>query len=165
MVHTRRLTDADRIELIDLFAKGYTVRRIREHLTEKLGGSPTDQQLMQLATLYADDIDGYRRQLSKDTLSRGLAIKSERIRRLAELAETWETKAQLETKSAGVYLSALKQIQSETDAIGFTGVLPEDDKWGQLLLSLRDKVKQESNRPLTSGDAGGDGDGGGNGTS
>ena len=133
-------------ELMHLFARGYTVRHIRKWFNKRAlemgdpNAVPNEQQLLQFAVRYADDIDGIRQQLAEDVLRAGLAKKEERVRRLSEVAETLEPAALdgVNLKAVESYRRLLKDIRDETDPLGLTIILP-DDRWHLLLTDLSEK--------------------------
>lgn len=141
-----RLNMDELTELMHLFARGYTVRYIRKWFNKRAlsMGDPTavpnEQQLLQFAVRYADDIDGIRQQLAEDVLRAGLAKKEERVRRLSEVAEVLEPAAMdgANLKATESYRRVLKDIRDETDPLGLTIILP-DDRWAQLLTDLNEK--------------------------
>jgi hypothetical protein len=143
-------------ELIVFFARGYSIRYIRAWLTRRaaeLGRPslvPSEQQLLRLAVDYAPNIEEVREELAQDTLTRGLARKEERVRRLSEMAESIEGQAQsgANLKASEMYRRALRDIKDEMEPIAIPIILP-DDKWAQLLSGLREKRElPESQRPL-----------------
>jgi uncharacterized protein YjaZ len=136
-----QLTDDQRLLMIMLFARGYTVRRIQLVLAQE-HVEMSAQELLLGAVQYAPDVEQVQRQLAESAFKRGLAKKDERVRRLSELAEKWEDKAGVEAKAAGVYLRTLDQLKEETVGIGQTVPLDEDDPWAKLLKQLRKSEPQ-----------------------
>jgi hypothetical protein len=141
-----RLNMDELTELMHLFARGYTVRYIRKWFNKRalqMGDPhavPNEQQLLQFAVKYADDIDGIRSQLAEDVLRAGLAKKEERVRRLSETAENLEPAAMegSNLKAVESYRRILKDIRDETEPLGLTIILP-DDRWHQLLSDLSER--------------------------
>jgi len=130
------LNKDERFRLMELFARGYTARTIGKLMLKDFQVMISDQILLQGAVLYADDIEEYRKELGKVAINTGLARKEERVRRLGELAESWEESAQSSTKAAGVYLKTLGQIQEETEPLGLVVPVDKDDPWKQLLQQI-----------------------------
>lgn len=140
--------------VIEMFARGYTVRTIAKRLEdpELLGRVPSADELIRLTMDYATDIEQARADISKLVLERGLALKEERLLRLTELAEAYEKPAVGgNVKSAGVYLRTLKQIQEEVEPLGMLLIHPELDPWGRMLLSLREASQSKPTPQLESG--------------
>jgi hypothetical protein len=121
---------------MELFARGYTARTIGKFMLEEFAVVIADSTILQGAVLYADDIETYRKEIGKLAVNTGLARKEERLRRLSELAESWEEPAKENTKAAGVYLKTLDQIKEETDPLGHIVPVDKDDTWLQLLQQL-----------------------------
>jgi len=142
MARSKAITIAHRRLVIEMFARGYTVRTIRKRLTAEMGREPSEQELLRLSVAYADDIDKARGEVAELALSRGLAVKAERVLRLGELAEEWEEGAKTDPKAAGVYLKTLDQINKEIEPLHIHINLPKDDPWVQLMESLRESARE-----------------------
>jgi len=137
------LPDEVLLAVIDLFARGYTIRFIRNELTKALARvrsePPSEQELMQLAVMYADDIDKYRLELAQTTLRLSLARGEQRLSRLNLLAEQWEASAQDNPKAAAVYLRTMEALRREAQDAGIKPMITQDDPWMQILSQLRPK--------------------------
>ena len=138
MSKTLALNSDIRLAVIEWFARGFTVRRIRAKLLVEYEYESSEQELMRLSIAYADDVEQARREISEMVLERGLASKTERVLRLSELAESWEDRAHSEAKAAGVYMRALKQVHEEIEPLGLTVLIPTSDPWGKLISDLRE---------------------------
>ena len=147
MSKTLALNSDIRLAIIEWFARGFTVRRIRAKLIKTYDYESSEKELMRLSIAYADDVEQARREISEMVLERGLASKSERVLRLSELAESWEDRAHTEVKAAGVYQRTLKQIHDEVEPLGLTIVVPSSDPWGQLMLELKEARSQSTPIP------------------
>lgn len=135
------MTNAIRRKVIEMFARGYTVRAIKLAITDMMGREPSDNVLMRIAVAYSSDIEQAREDIAEMALTRGLAAKEERVSRLNMLAESWETKAATEPKAAAVYLRTLKQIQEEIEPLNIRIRLPVGDPWGELLQQLKESAQ------------------------
>lgn len=137
-----RLTKEQFATFMGLLARGYTARMIRKHMDEEHSVVLSDAQILYAGVQYAAEIQGIRLTLDKMTLRTGLARSEERIRRLSELADSWEDKARgdqeaASTRAAQVYVRTLEQIQKETDALGLHTAVSDDDPWVTLLNKLK----------------------------
>ena len=139
----RALPDEVILAVVDLFARGYSTRFIRAELTKALArvrtAPPSDQELMQLAVMYAADIDKYRVELAQITLRTSLARGEQRMNRLNQLAEQWEVAAMESPKAAAVYLRTMEQLRREGQDAGIRPMITEDDPWMKILSQLRPK--------------------------
>lgn len=147
----RQLNLQQRRAIIEMFARGYTVRHVKQYLMLELQCEPSDDLLMRIAVEYSDDIEAAREQLAEMVFARGLATKPERLTRLTELAESWEARAQAEPKAASVYLKTLDQIRAEVEPLGWLLSSPKSDPWGQLLGELRDSARTSGRTVGTTG--------------
>lgn len=137
---------------------------------------PREDELMRLALNYSDDIDQAREDLAALALTRGLAVKEERLLRYTELAESWEDAAvdgvpiivkvddplnpgtsipieigrQLDPKAAKVYQDTLKAIKEEVEPLGLALIVPPSDPWGQLLTKLSQQAEASNQGQPTS---------------
>jgi hypothetical protein len=145
-----RMTDEFAMFVIELFARGYTVRTIRRKIQEKMQMDPTEKDLLRLAILYAEDIEKYKKELAEMVFTSGLGIASERLSRLSELAESWEDKATKDPKAAQVYLKTLETIQREVAPLNLVVQIPSTDPWFQILSKLRGQSRQLSPPTTTS---------------
>lgn len=134
----RKLDDTLLREVLVLFSQGYTIRYIRNFLEEKTDITPTETELLQIASYFGKDVEALRDQMAEQVLTTGLGRKEERVRRLGELAEEWEERAKISDKAAKVYQNTLKQIQNETEPLGIRVIIPKDDPWYQLMQQLQD---------------------------
>jgi hypothetical protein len=138
------LKDDHRMKLVEWFARGYTVRQVRINLAQLLN-VPAEQigesDLLKLGILYSENIQQVRIEL--DTLIRqtGLVSKEERLRRLNDLAESWEERAQTGDKAASVYLKTLDQIRGEIEPVGGLGLPEKQNPWYLLLSELVAQTK------------------------
>lgn len=141
------LHQSDLIEVQTLFAHGYTIRYIRNWLFQRaaefgrMDMVPTEQDLLRLAALYAEDIEKVREELAKDTLQRGLARKEERISRLTQAAETIEPQVMDGTnlKATEMFRRLIKDIATEVDGLNIRIMMP-DDPWALLLIDLKERA-------------------------
>jgi len=151
-----KLTDAQRNALILLYARGYTARRIAAVMLSQYGVTLTDPQILYGGVCYAESVDAIRGELAESALTKGLALRSERVRRTSELAEAYEGDALSymddkgvyhpgSTKAAGVVLKAYDQIADEMEEIGLQEEVVREDPWYKILKQM---APQEQNRPL-----------------
>lgn len=147
-ISLRRLNQDQRFKLVELFARGYTARYIRERLLEDAGIELSDAEVLQGAVLYAEDVTRYRKEINTATMQVGLARKEERVRRLGELAESYEEPAKSNPKAASVYLKTIHQIAEEVEPLKLHVEIDVEDPWFKLLTSLRpDKPQDQTPLP------------------
>jgi len=157
MTAIQSLHKNDLINVMVLFARGYTIRYIRNYLVQlaaeygRVDMVPTEQDLLKLAALYSDDIEKVRAELAKDTLSRGFARKEERILRLSIAAENIEPAALsgLNLKATEMYRRLIKDVAVEVEGLNIR-ILTPDDPWAQLLNNLKEKADSQETMPNTS---------------
>jgi len=169
-------TNEQRLFVITLFARGYTIRYIRTAIQKHFGRVPREDELMRLALDYSDDVEQVREDLAAMALTRGLAAKEERILRLTEMAEAWEgdaidgtpiyedvmdpttnqptgRKVMVGTikdpRAAKVYLDTIKQVKEEVEPLGLQLLVPPSDPWGKLLLELQEASQQQMSQQST----------------
>jgi len=140
---TRFSKDQLRAVLI-MFARGYTAAKIRKFFREEYQLEITDQKILELAIAYDRDVVSYREELNRRALKQGVIKTSERVARLNEIIEAWEDRAKVDPKAAGIYIRAIGSVREEAVEAGRTGLLPEDDPWGQLLIKLKSAGKAHS---------------------
>lgn len=152
---------ANREELIQWVARGYTLRRIHHlALQDHWPVLPTIRVLINLRNAAKDPELAARVLSERDSsegavLTFGLARKAERIRRMSQLAERIEDKLGIDSpeaeyeehqqrpipeKLAKLYLDVQKQIQSETETLGIKLKINPDDEWLVLLRDLKDRT-------------------------
>jgi len=142
-----RLHLEDLQEVIVLFARGYTMGKIRKHLMTlaaehgRMDLVPTEMDLLKLAIRYSDDVELVRQNLARDVLTRGLARKEERILRYTEMAESLEDAAMsgMNLKASEAYRRVLRDVREEVDGLNIKILLPGDE-WAQLLQGLKEKA-------------------------
>lgn len=157
MTALQTLDQSDLIEVMTLFARGYTIRHIRKFLVGKAASLgrpdmvPTEQDLLTMASRYSDDIEKHRTELAQDALARGLARKEERITRLTWAVESVETDALtgLNLKATEMYRRLIKDIGTEVEGLNIRILMP-DDPWAQLLSKLKEPDALTENTPSTS---------------
>jgi ribonucleotide reductase alpha subunit len=129
--------------IVQLFARGYTLRAIKKKVLLEYEKELTDTELLRYMDRYAPDIMAYQEQADQITLTTGLAKKEERVARLSELAEELEDDAlKGNPKLAPIYLRTLKQIQEEMEPLGINVSLPPNDPWRILLENLREVAQR-----------------------
>ena len=137
-----QLTPEAMLELATLYARGYTARYIGMKLKQDFQVDVPEAYIVKAAFELKDQIHTLRVQAAEDVLSRGVARREERVIRLNELAESWEERAQTETKAAGVYLKVLGQVAEETSEWSMSEYAMRNDPWANLLRNLREKGPQ-----------------------
>lgn len=135
-------SQAHTLIIVEMLARGYQLRTIKNKLKDELSVELTDTELLQYLNTFGEEIDLYREQFTQMTLTTGLADISERVRRLSELAENYEDSAMGgNTKAAGVYLKTLSQIKEEMQPLGITIQNP-NDPWIQMVQELQETSRQ-----------------------
>jgi hypothetical protein len=143
---TLDLQQDELLQVVEFFARGYTIRYIHNHLMRRAAERsrpdlvPEPQDLLRLAVRYADNIEQIRGELAKDALRVGLARKEERIRRLSEAAEAIEPQviSGMNLKATEGYRKLLQSIHDEVEPLKLIVITP-DDPWAQLLTSLKER--------------------------
>jgi hypothetical protein len=148
-----------------LIARGYTVRRIIERVMQEENHIIDAETVLKIATSEENlpMIEAIRAEIAERALTQGIASKEERLTRLQELADSWESSATSgqSTKAANTYLNVLKAVRDEVEPLGLVLHLPPGDPWARLMNDLTDVAMQGKSKVNRLGS--GDDDGGGNG--
>ena len=141
------LTLDQREQVIFWFAEGHTARYVKQQMLLTYDIELPDQEILKLAIAYADDITAVKDELLETTFQLGLIDKGLRIRKLSELADSWEAPAHSNAKAAAVYLKTLEQIQREAEPLGISidVRLLKNDPWYKLYQRLQQVVEQTLN--------------------
>ena len=128
---------------VDLLAQGYTTRMIIVKMTDADLKPYGEVELVLMRQQYAPQIDDLRERGEVEVLTRGLARRSERVRRLALLGEKLEHGLALDDPEGPVplkvsveYRKTLGQIQAEVDPLGLRSALDPDDPWMIMITKL-----------------------------
>jgi len=125
---------------IKLLAAGYTTRAIRRKMIKE-GFEPYEEvELIQMRQRYAPEISDLQESHAIDVFDRGLARRSERVRRLTILAERLEDELEeqdlVPLKVSKEYRATLAQIGAETDPLGLSSPVDPKDPWVILISKL-----------------------------
>lgn len=125
------------IDFLDLLARGYTVKRLKELMAERGHDLSTVPDVALIEEMRGCDtqVEAQRAELDKRTRTHfGLARKLERVRRLCEAAEAIEKYAFESTRWSAEYRRYLSQIQEELEPLGLKVEI--GDSWAELLMDL-----------------------------